>query len=190
MYKVINPPPGAAYLHFRFLCTQIYSSPYFSSFFFGNNETVGPFWVLKYHILFLTIWIIFHGKQDMTNSENHSSRNCFRVPFDNHPICDTQRKETHLTVMMAEPGKPGSLCHVLPTCLHTSSVHLFKCGQQLGSVSTRSTGRPLWPSGALTWKPLCYEEVKLITPYDKWTISWQCLGTVHRIKYTFFQMHT
>lgn len=156
MYKVIHPPPGAAYLHLRFPCTQIYSSPYFSSFFSGDNETVGPFWVLKYHTLFLTVCIIFHGKQDRPNSENHSSRDCFRAPFVQPPHLWHSEERGSPNRHDGRARQPGSLCHVLPTCLHTSSVHLFKCGEKSGSVSTRSPGRPLWPSGALTWTPWCY----------------------------------
>lgn len=111
------------------------------------------------------------------------------LPLSNHPICDPQRRGSP-NRHDGRARQPGSHCHVLPTCLHASSAHLFKCGEKSGSVSTRSTGRPLWPSGALPWKPWCFWEVKLIAPYDKWTAAWQCLGTVHRIRYTFFQMHT
>ena len=75
--KVIKHSPGAACSHLISPYTQTNSSPHFSSFFSVNSETVEPFGVLKYYILFLTVHNILQSMQDMPNAENHSSRTCF-----------------------------------------------------------------------------------------------------------------
>lgn len=169
MYKVINPPPGAAYLHLRFLCTQIYSSPCFSSFFSGNSETVGPFWVLKYHLLFLTICIIFGGKQAMPDSENLQTAS--ELLLSNHSICDPQRKEAHLTDMMAEPGNlaPTAMCFppvCTPALLISSNVVKNQAPSQLAALGglcghlEHSPGNPD-AIRKLNWSPLMINEPQL-----------------------------
>lgn len=165
MYKVINPPPGGAYLHLRFPCIQIYSSPCFSSFFSGNNETVVPIGVLEYHLLFLTTCIIFRGK--ICQTQRIIALETFRVPFVQLPsLWHSGKRLTEQTWWQSQAT--WSHCHVLPTCLHASSAQLFKCGEKSGSVLTRSTGGPCGhlerPPGSpdavrkLNWSPLMISE--------------------------------
>lgn len=134
----------------------------------------------------------------MPNTENHGSRNCFRVhlvqppPFQGRELRPTG-KENRLTNTINQWQSQVTRLPVPCASQLPASQALFiscKCDRKnrfyLNSqhweafVATQNTYLETF---------LMLSEVEVITPYDKWMVNGQSKGPMHRIKCTFFQMY-